>query len=311
MFCVLAFYHLVPVADPHALIEEHKIFFKDRDITSRIYINEEGINAQMSGSLECIEEYIAWLSENPKFSNAFFKRHAHHEHAFPRKTVKYRKQLVAFGFKVDLKNTGTHLSPKEWKEMMETQVEKVILDVRNDYEWDIGHFEGAHRPICENSRGFNAYTEDLLSKIDKKSTPVMMYCTGGIRCEYYSALLKERGVEQVYQLDGGVINYGLEEGSDHWKGKLYVFDDRVAVPLRAEQETEVVGKCHKCDAPTDSYYNCANMDCNHLFLCCQACVEEHRGCCSLSCTDGRIIRPYAQHTAHKPFRRKHCYNALI
>ncbi len=307
MYLVLAFYHFTEINDPNALIAEHKKFFKDREITSRIYINEEGVNAQMSGTKEAIEEYMSWLKEKEGFRDVFFKIHEHFEQAFPRKTVKYRKQLVAFDLTVDLKNRGEHLSPKKWKEMLETEEKKVVLDIRNDYEWDLGHFEGAERPICENSRGFKAYTEDLLSKIDKKSTPVMMYCTGGIRCEYYSALLKEKGVENVYQLDGGVINYGLVQGADHWKGKLFVFDDRLAVPLKEGEETEVIGKCHKCGTAIDKYYNCANMDCNALFLSCQDCLDALQGCCSEGCSCASHVRPYAHFAAHKPFRRKHHY----
>jgi UPF0176 protein len=296
---------LTPIQNPQKWILDHKKFFKERDVTCRIYINEEGINAQMSGTQEAIKEYKEWLRSDPQFRDVFFKTHNHFEQAFPRKTVKYRKQLVAFDLTVDLKNRGVHLSPEKWKEMLEEK--KVVLDIRNDYEWDLGHFEGASRPICENSRGFKAYTEDLLSKIDKKSTPVMMYCTGGIRCEYYSALLKERGVEQVYQLDGGVINYGLEVGSDHWKGKLFVFDDRLAVPLKEGEETEVIGRCHKCKTASDRYYNCAHMDCNALFLSCQGCLDQLQGCCSEECTKASHVRPYAQCGTHKPFRRKHHY----
>lgn len=133
-----------------------------------------------------------------------------------------------------------------------------------------------------------------------------MYCTGGIRCELYSALLKEKGFEKVYQLNGGIINYGLEEGSKHWNGKLFVFDDRLSVPI-SEEEAPVIGKCHHCDAPTETYINCANMDCNELFLCCPDCLKEHKGACQTTCENAPRTRPYQEHSAHKPFRRSHNY----
>jgi UPF0176 protein len=111
--------------------------------------------------------------------------------------------------------------------------------------------------------------------------------------------MKEEGYEKVYQLDGGVINYGLEEGSDHWRGKLFVFDDRLVVPIAEEQAP--ISHCKHCNAPNDVYYNCANMDCNELFLCCSSCLKEHKGCCSTQCTTAERVRPFKE--SAKPFRK--------
>jgi UPF0176 protein len=306
-YYVLAFYHLTPIEDPQHEVKQHKIFFKDRDITSRIYISKEGINGQMSASVEDAKAYMEWLTEKPVFSQVKFKIHGALEQAFPHVTVKVREQLVAFDQAIDLDKRGKHVTASEWKALLEQDERPVVLDVRNDYEWDIGHFEGAERPKCSTSREFVDYTDELLTKIDKSKTPVMMYCTGGIRCEYYSAYLKEKGVENVYQLDGGVIQYGLDEGQKHWKGKLFVFDDRLAVPLDEKEEPEVIGKCLNCQSPSDRYYNCANMDCNELFISCSNCLEKLVGCCCTDCTTGTHVRPFAHQTTHKPFRRKHCY----
>lgn len=134
-----------------------------------------------------------------------------------------------------------------------------------------------------------------------------MYCTGGIRCELYSAILKEKGFENVYQLNGGVIGYGLEQGNKHWLGKLFVFDDRLAVPISQEGESPVIGKCHHCGKDNENYYNCANMDCNHLFLCCPECLKEFTGCCCSQCQQATRVRPYHEQNAHKPFRRWYHY----
>lgn len=302
---VLAFYKYVAIGDPKEEVRLHKQFFEPREITSRIYISEEGINGQMSASQKDAAAYIDWMHSRPEFRDLHFKLHYWHEQVFPRKTVKYRKQLVAIDESVDIANTGTHLSPEEWRKMLETSHDHILIDVRNDYEWEIGRFEGAELPQCATFREFKKYAENLEESVDK-TKPVMMYCTGGIRCEIYSAVLKEKGFENVYQLDGGIINYGLKEGSKKWLGKLFVFDDRMTVPI-SEESAQVISKCFKCGCPTDNYYNCANMDCNHLFICCRECLEPLKGCCCEECSESPRIRPYSHQNPHKPFRKSYNY----
>jgi len=298
-YSVLAYYAIVPVDDPHALVARHKEFFGSRDFQGRIYISEQGINGQSSGRADHAQEYIDWLRSDPRFKDVPFKIHPSAEHAFPKMTVKYRKQLVAIDCEVDFSKRGEHVPPKVWKEMLQSRgPETLLLDVRNDYEWKAGHFEGAELPKLDQFRQFPEYAKRLKSECDPAETPVMMYCTGGIRCEYYSAVLKQEGFEKVYQLDGGVIQYGLEEGSDLWDGKLFVFDDRLVVPLSEDAVT--VSSCSHCGKSNDVYYNCANMDCNALFFCCVDCLREHRGCCSDACLDGRV-RPFKE--SPKPFRK--------
>ena len=306
LFFVLAYYHFQSISDPHQLIAEHKAFMKDRNMTCRIYISEQGINGQTSGIQEDAEAYMRWLHTNPIFENMPFKIHTHHENVFPRQVVKYRKQLVALDEEVDLEQSGTHLSPEEWKDMLEKQEERVLIDVRNEYEWKVGRFEGAECPPCETFREFKDYAMNLKDQVESKETPVLMYCTGGIRCELYSALLRKEGFKKVYQLSGGIINYGLKQGSDHWLGKLFVFDDRLTVPI-AEESTPIIGQCHHCETPSESYYNCANMECNNLYLCCLECAKQHQGCCSSECLGAPRVRPYQHEVAHKPFRKKHHY----
>lgn len=308
-YLILAFYHLVPMQDPHAEVLEQKKFFENRDISSRIYISEKGINAQMCGIREHAQEYMDWMRSREGFDSIHFKIHEYHEHVFPRKTVKYRKQLVALDADFNLENRGDPVSPSEWRDMLEKLENRVILDVRNDYEWQIGHFEGAELPACETFREFNQYAEELEQRVDPKATSVMMYCTGGIRCELYSSILKERGFEKIYQLDGGIINYGLEQGNTHWLGKLFVFDDRLAIPL-SEEPAPVIGQCRHCKQPNDDYYNCANMDCNALFLCCKECLQKYAGCCQESCKEAPRLRPYHDQNPHKPFKKRHYYEKL-
>lgn len=301
-YSLLAYYVLTEIEDPHAEVARHKEFFKTRDFRGRIYISEQGINGQSSGSAAHAMEYQDWLRSDPRFQETRFKMHPASEHAFPKMTVKYRKQLVAIDCEVDFSHIGEHVPPKVWKKMLEERTpDTLLLDVRNDYEWKAGHFEGAELPKLEQFREFPKYAKRLKEQCDPAQTPVMMYCTGGIRCEYYSSVLKKEGFEKVYQLDGGVIQYGLEEGSQHWKGKLFVFDDRLVVPL--SEDREVISVCSHCKNPNDVYYNCANMDCNELFFCCLDCLKEHRGCCSAPCQEGRV-RPYQENA--KPFRKCRC-----
>jgi UPF0176 protein len=305
-FFVLAYYYFTSIPNPHQEVLNHKLFFQDRNMKSRIYISDQGINGQLSGVREDAEDYMRWLHQNPLFEKVIFKIHTHHENVFPRQTIKYRKQLVALDEVVNMEQTGDHVSPTEWKQMLKEKENKILLDVRNDYEWAVGRFEGAECPPCETFREFKTYADELSSRVDPQKTPVMMYCTGGIRCELYSSLLKEKGFDQVYQLDGGIINYGLKEGSDHWLGKLFVFDDRLTVPI-SEESTDVIGKCHHCGQPNESYYNCANMNCNHLFLCCPDCLKQQIGCCSSNCQTSARLRPYHEQDAHKPFKKWYHY----
>ncbi len=305
----LAYYLFTPIENPRELVDQHHAFMEGKEITCRVYISEEGINGQMSASIEASEAYRQWLHSDPRFKDVVFKIHLCSELVFPRAIVKYRKQLVALDEKVDLSLTGEHVSPDRWRALLEQRDENtLLLDVRNDYEWEIGHFKGAELPVLENFREFPAYAKKLKSQRDPKETKVMMYCTGGIRCELYSALLKKEGFEQVFQLDGGVINYGLQEKGKHWDGKLFVFDDRMAVPLGEEQEVEVISHCCHCGELSDVYYNCSNMDCNELFLCCSSCAEEWKGCCGEACQTAPRMRPFQATDRPKPFRRKHHYH---
>lgn len=302
-YYALAYYIFTEIEYPQREVKSHKRFFNDRDVSCRIYISEQGINGQMSGSQVDCEAYMQWLHSDARFSAVHFKIHEIQENIFPRVTVKYRKELVAMGESVDLSNRGAYVSPEQWKEMLESK-EYLLLDVRNDYETKIGHFEGSVCPPLETFKEFPKYADELASKVDPKKTKVMMCCTGGIRCEVYSAVLKKRGFDEVYQLQGGIINYGEKVGSEHWKGSLFVFDDRLATPIDGKP-SQPISQCKFCSVPCDTYHNCANMDCNELFLCCPSCIEKQKGACCSSCQQAPRLRPFNPKQGNKPFRKKH------
>ncbi|MCF7851624.1 MAG: rhodanese-related sulfurtransferase [Simkaniaceae bacterium] len=300
---VIAYYIFTQIEDPHLEIKKQKVFCKNRDMSGRIYISEEGINAQLSGEQKDAEAYMEWMKLDPRFAGIEFKIHKSEHNVFSKMTVKYRKQIVALDEKVDMKHTGTHLSPERWDEMLDQKDDDtVLIDVRNDYEWKVGHFDGAALPELKTFREFPKYARELKEKRDPHKTKVMMYCTGGIRCELYSALMKEIGFDQVYQLQGGVIKYGLQKRSKHWKGKLFVFDDRMVIPIHDEKD-EVISKCHYCHQKADHYYNCSNMDCNDLIVACPSCYEEHKGCCSEDCEEHGRNRPLKEIDKQIPFRK--------
>jgi UPF0176 protein len=305
-YYVLAFYLFTPIEDPHGEVRKHRKFFMDRDITSRIYISEQGINAQMSAAKDDAEAYMEWMKQDERFKGIDFKIHLYHEQAFPRANVRYKKQLVALDQEANPHEGGRHVSSEEWKKMLEEKNEDtIVIDVRNDYEWEIGHFEGALKPKLDTFRKFPQYVEDLKKEYNPEKTRVMMYCTGGIRCELYSALMKDKGFGDVCQLNGGVIRYGLEQGDDKWKGQLFVFDDRMAIPLDENNKDNIISSCFRCGVPCDVYFNCASMDCNELYLCCPRCAEELSGCCSEKCQHSPRVRAFEKEGRPKPFRRKH------
>lgn len=302
-YLVLAFYLIQPLDEPHAIIERFQAFFDAHDAMGRIYINEEGVNAQMSISEAEAPAFFDWYLSDPRFEKTDIKIHRYHEHVFPKKTIKYREQLVALDQKVDYAKGGKHASAEQWKAMLDENDENtIVLDVRNDYEWEVGHFEGAEKPNFKTFREFPESVQKLKEKYSPEKTRVLMYCTGGIRCELYSCLMKEEGFEEVYQLEGGVIKYGQEVGNDHWKGNLFVFDDRLVVPI-SDEENETIGECRYCQKKSDACYNCANMDCNALFLCCVDCCKEFLGCCCASCLEAPRRRESEPQERPKPYRK--------
>lgn len=302
-YFAIAYYKIVEVQDSEMEMKKHKKFLNSLNIRGRIYISTEGINGQISASKEAFTVYKAWMDKHDTFVNCDFKLHDIDGHIFDRMTVKAKKQLVAVNRPIDFSKRAKHISPEEWRKTLDEGGENLlVIDVRNEYEGKVGRFKNSLIPPLGTFRQFPEYVQSLKKTYNPKTTKVLMCCTGGIRCEFFSPLMKEAGFDDVSQLEGGIIAYGLKEGNKHWEGKLFVFDDRLVAPI-CKENTDVISCCDHCSEKTDRYINCANMDCNKLFLVCEKCLQENEGLCSDQCKKGRL-RPFMHESYPKPFRRQ-------
>lgn len=303
---VILYYQFSHVASPEEWVDEQRKLCRSLSLLGRIYISEEGINGTLSGTPEHLEKYKHALRKVDGFGDVEFKEDACDRIPFSRLSVKYRPEIVALHVddKLDpVADGGNRLSPKEWRRIIESGDNYVMIDVRNNYESRIGHFKDALRPDVENFYDFPQWLDEAGISRDKK---VLMYCTGGIRCEKFSVLMRKKGYRDVNQLHGGILNYAREERGRHFRGKCFVFDDRLVVPVNPEDE-DPVSLCEITGDPCDMYLNCANMECNRLFICSVKGASLMEGCCSEACRSNPRKRPFDPEKAYAPFRRWYHY----
>jgi len=304
MYEVVLYYKFNTIEEPENFCREHKQFCTQLGIKGRIYISKEGINGTLGGTPEQVQKYKNHITGIEGFEDIDFKTDSSDYIPFAKLICKTRDEIVALHKDdVDPSKGGKYLEPHEWKEVLESEEDYVLIDVRNDYESKIGHFEGALTPAVENFYEFPEWLDNLKVDKDKK---VLMYCTGGIRCEKFSVLMKEKGWEDVNQLHGGILRYGKEEGGEHFKGKCFVFDDRLVVPVN-EGDMEPIARCEITGKPADTYINCANMKCNKLFVCSEEGARKMEGCCSEECRQSEYKRPFDPKNAFRPFRKWYKY----
>ena len=281
---VVSFYRYVILSDPLALRNELYAEWQGLGVLGRVYLSTEGINAQVSVPEPNFERFQELLYARRAFVGVPFKVGVEQKNdAFWKLTVKGRKQIVADGLaphEYDVTNVGTHLSAREWNELA-SDSDTVIVDMRNNYESTIGRFEGALTPDAKTFKEELPLAKEMLAGKEEKK--VLLYCTGGIRCEKASAYLKHHGFKQVYQLHGGIIDYKhqieREKLPSKFKGKNFVFDHRMS-----ERITEdVLGTCLSCGQSCDDYTNCTNVDCNRLFIQCEGCREKTGSTCGSEC----------------------------
>jgi UPF0176 protein len=286
---ILLYYCYAPIEDPETFREQHHLFCLSLDLKGRIIIAAEGINGTVSGLEENCRIYMDTLKADPKFSSLDFKVEPFPRHAFLKLNVRVKSEIVHSGLRdIDpTVRTGTYIEPAEFKEVKD-QDDVVILDVRSNYEHTVGKFSNAVTLDMENFREFPEKIKELEKYKGKK---IITYCTGGIKCEKASAYLIERGFENVYQLHGGIIKYGIEEQGKDFEGKCYVFDNRIIVDIN-KVNPKVVATCYVCGVVNDRMVNCANAECNRHVPVCENCGWEMKGACCKECMEHPDKREY-------------------
>lgn len=282
---ILLYYKFVPIEQPEEFAAKHLAFCNELGLKGRILIAPEGINGTVSGTFEQTQQYMDHMHADPRFADLWFKIDEADIHAFKKMHVRHKKELVTFRVEeapLPFEKTGKYLEPKEFYEALQDE-DVIVIDGRNDYEFDIGHFRGAIRPDVKSFREFPKWIKENLG--EHKDKKIITYCTGGVRCEKLTGWMMDEGFQDVSQLHGGVVTYGrdAEVQGRLWDGKLYVFDERVSVPVNRTEEDVVVGKCHYCGEHEDRYINCAYPSCNKKIIAHTHCEEEHEGYCCLDC----------------------------
>ena len=281
----LSFYQYAKIENPEIFRNHLFITWNELDVLGRIYIAKEGINAQLSVPADNFSAFKLQLDSITFLKDVRLNIAVEHDDfSFLKLKVKVRNKILADGLNddtFDVVNKGIHLDANAFNDLIE-QPETILVDMRNHYESEIGHFKNAITPDVDTFRDSLSLIENDLKNF-KEDKNIVMYCTGGIRCEKASAYFKHKGFRHVYQLEGGIINYvnqvkekGLE---NKFIGKNFVFDER-----RAECISEdVIARCHQCGNPCDTHVNCVNEACNLLFIQCEACAEKMNHCCSVTC----------------------------
>lgn len=281
----VSFYRYITINDTNTMKERLFKLFEKYDCLGRIYIAEEGINAQFSVPEHHHKDFKEDLYQISEFTGVPFKIGIYKGTSFYKLQIKIRRQIVADGLTIDdydIENVGNHLSAKEFNAAMEDG-ETIVVDMRNHYESEIGHFDGAITPQVDTFREeLPKVAEQLEGNENKK---LLLYCTGGIRCEKASAYLKHKGFKDVNQLHGGIIDYKHQierEGLENkFLGSNYVFDERDPEPIG----DTIISYCHQCGVACDRHVNCANLACNLLFLQCDNCENKTDKTCSKKCQE--------------------------
>ncbi|MEX1187700.1 MAG: rhodanese-related sulfurtransferase [Bacteroidia bacterium] len=282
----LSFYRYVILENPAQMRDELYRAWAELGVLGRIYIAREGINAQLSVPTANFENFRKHVDSVPEYVQVPFKIAVEDDgKSFFLLSIKVRKKIVADGLDddaYDVTNVGKHLSAEEFNEAMDDP-ETIVVDMRNHYEAEVGRFEGALTPDVDTFREELPWVVENLQ--DKKDKKVLMYCTGGIRCEKASAYLRHHGFEDVNQLHGGIISYAQEIKQkgipSKFKGKNFVFDERLGERIT----DDIISECHQCGEKCDTHTNCENVDCNLLFIQCENCGNVFEGCCSKECND--------------------------
>ena len=294
----LSFYKYARISNPKEFRDQLFIKWNSLDVLGRIYVATEGINAQLSLPAENFENFKTHLDSIDFLENVRLNIAVEQDNmSFLKLKVKVRDKIVADGLNddtFDVTNKGIHVNAEMFNDLIEDE-NTVLVDMRNHYESEIGHFKNAVTPDVDTFRESLDIIEDDL-KAHKEDKKLVMYCTGGIRCEKASAYFKHKGFKNVYQLEGGIIEYTRQVNEkaleNKFIGKNFVFDEH-----RSEKiSDDVIAQCHQCGKPCDTHVNCANDACHLLFIQCEDCKAEMDNCCSSTCKDINAL-PYEEQKA--------------
>jgi len=288
---ILLYYKFTPLKDPEAVKLWQKQLCESLNLKGRILVTRHGLNGTVGGNIEDLKAYVKATKQYPGFKNIVWKWSDGRRDDFPKLSVRHRRELVGFKnsddeFEVDENGVvggGEHLKPEQIQKMIEESPDDVVFfDGRNEHEALVGKFKNAVVPNTNTSRDFIAELES--DKYDDiKDKKVITYCTGGIRCEVISAMMKKRGFKNVYQIDGGIVKYGEKYGDEGlWEGALRVFDGRKVMNFTDKAKT--IGECTHCQGKTSNFENCARVDCNKLMLACKKCLnDDEKSYCNSRC----------------------------
>ena len=283
----LSFYKYFNLGNPYLFRDHLFIAFSKLDVLGRIYVANEGINAQLSVPKENLEIFKESISEILPLNDIRLNiAIEHYSKSFLKLTIKIKEKIVADGLNeqtFDVTKIGEHLDAKRFNQMLDDK-NTICIDMRNHYESEIGFFKGAIKPDVDTFRE-SLETIDMELEKNGKEKNYLMYCTGGIRCEKASAYLKHKGIKNVFQLEGGIIEYARQVSENdlknHFIGKNFVFDERKGERI----SDDIVSNCHQCGKPCDSHINCINESCHLLFIQCADCREKMNSCCSNECME--------------------------
>jgi predicted sulfurtransferase len=279
---ILLFYKYVNLENPKRTIKWQRQLCDDLDLKGRIILAHEGINGTLGGSVENIDRYKAAMEKNPLFQDIDWKESDGSAACFPRMRIVIKEEITRLGLdpeKITTKDGGIHLTPEQVHELLQNKPDDlVILDTRNNFESAIGTFEGAITPDIRYFRQFPEYVDNNLEQFKDKE--VLMFCTGGIRCERATAYVNTKKVaKKVYQIQGGIHRYAEKYPNGFFKGKNYIFDGRLALKVT----DDILGSCLLCSKPCDDYTNCLNVLCNKHVITCAPCLKAFDGTCSTQC----------------------------
>lgn len=282
---IILFYKYVDIDNVPEVAKWQRALCTELELTGRIVLAQEGINGTLGGQDEQVSKYIQEMNNHPLFGEIDFKESLGvGSECFPKLKIWMRDEICHLG--VDTKkyspaSGGKHLKPEEVHKLLEENPQDlIIIDTRNKFEADVGRFKDAIVPDIRYFREFPKYVDENLEQFKDKQ--VLMYCTGGIRCERATSYLKSKDVaKEIYQIEGGIHRYVEKYPDGFFRGKNYVFDDRVTVKVN----DDILGSCYICQKPNDDFTNCLNATCNKHFICCSECKKEYAGTCSRECQE--------------------------